>query len=178
MFEIKKLDFGFIILCPNMNPSELICTIRSIKNSHPGCPFIAVVPNSVKSEITKEMKKHCEVYKGKDTIPSLMNAGLKNAPSEWSIFVTSGIWIKHNIANKYSRFIQDDSDILFPIFENIYDFKNGTINGLCINKKVFKKVGPFAEIGAINKIKEEWSLYAYGICGSKFKAILGTAIQP
>jgi len=176
MFETKNLDFGFMVMCPDMSLIALQNTLKSIKRSHPNCPVIAVVPTCIKPEILKEMKKVCSVYKGKDTITSLMNTALRNLPTDWGIFVMAGTWVNIRIADKFSRFIQDDSDILFPIEDNIYVFKNCTLNGLCLNKKVFKKVGPFAEKGAIDKCKEEWSLYAYGMCGSKFKAILGAAL--
>lgn len=176
MFEIKNLDFGFIILCSDMNPVALKSTIKSLNKSHPTCPIIAVVPNNIKADALKEMKECAEVFKGKDTITSLMNTGLRNCPADWGVFIMAGTWIKIKLTDKLSRFIEDDSDVLFPIVNRIYDFKNATLNGLCINKKVFKKVGPFAEQGSIPKCKEEWSLYASGLCNTKFKAILGAQV--
>ena len=176
MYEVKYLDFGFIILCPDMNPVTLNNTLKSLKLSHPDCPAIAVVPSNIKIDVTKEMKQLCDVYKGKDTITSLMNTGLRNINNDWGIFVMAGTWVKIKVAYKLSRFIEDDSDVLFPIVDRIHDFKNGTLNGLCINKKVFKKVGPFSESGSIPTCKEEWSIYATAQCGTKFKAILGAQI--
>lgn len=175
MFEVKKMDFGFIIVCPNLNPNALKNTIRSLKISHPESPVIAVVPNNIKMETLKEMKEICDVYKGKDTVTSWMNTGLRHTTTDWNIFIIAGNWIKMRIADKFSKYINDDSDILFPIMNGAYDFKHCDINGLCINRKVFKKVGPFADQGAIDKCKEEWSIYAHGMCGTKFKAILGIA---
>ena len=177
MFEIKKLDFGFIIVCPNLKSISLKNTVKSLKYSHPGCPVIAVVPNNVKAETLKEMKEICNVYKGKSTVTSWMNTGLRNTTTNWNVFIVSGNWIKNKIIDKFSKFINDDSDILFPIMNGIYNFKDCDISGLCINRKVFKEVGPFAEQGAIDKCKEEWSIYAHGMCGSKFKAILGIVVE-
>ncbi len=176
MFEIKYLDFGFIILCPDMNPITLNNTAKSLQLSHPACSVIAVMPAVTKPEMAKRMKEVCSVYKGKDTITSLMNTGMRNLVNDWGIFVMAGTWVKAKIANKLSRFIENDSDILFPIVDKIYDFKHGSLNGLCINKKVFKKVGPFSETGSIPVCKEEWSIYASALCGSKFKAVLGAQI--
>lgn len=176
MFEIKDLDFGFIILCSDMNPVALKNTIRSLKLSHPTCPHIAIVPSMTKAEVIKEMKEDTTVFKAKDTITSLMNTGLRNAPADWNIFVMAGTWLKFRLAHKLSRFIENDSDVLFPIVDKVTDFKHGSLNGLCMHKKTFKKVGPFAEQGPIPTVKEEWAIYAVDLCGTKFKAILGAQI--
>ena len=176
MFEIKDLNFGFIILCTDMNLNTLKSTIKSLSKSHSKCPIIAVVPNNTKADILEKMKECAEVFKGKDTITSLMNTGLRNCPAEWGIFIMAGTWLKIKLANKFSRFIEDETDVLFPIANRIYDFKNATLDGLCINKKTFKKVGSFAEQGPIPKCKEKWSIYASGLCNTKFKAILGAQI--
>lgn len=177
MFEIKNLDFGFMLLCPDMNPDVFSNTFKSLKKSHPECPIIGVAPSCIGADILKKLKAICDVFKSKEnTITSMMNTGLRNVPSEWGIFIMSGSWVNKNITHKISKFIDNYSDIVFPIFDKITDFRRGAINGLCINRKVFKKVGPFAEIGAIDKCKEEWSIYAYGLCDSKFKAVLGVEI--
>jgi hypothetical protein len=176
MFETKNLDFGFIILCPEPNIGLLKGTVRSLDFSHGGCPYVAVVPGSTKPEAIKEMKELCEVYRAKDTITSLMNTGMRHAPSDWNILTIGGTWIRKRLSTRYSRFIEEDSDVLFPIFEKQYDFRRATLNGLCIHKKTFKKAGAFPDKGEIHHCKERWALYATALCKSKFKAILGASI--
>lgn len=176
MFEAKNLDFGFIILCSDLNPLSLKITVNSLKGSHPIYPRIAIVPNEAKNNLIQEMKKFCEVFKGKEHFTSLINTGMRNAATDWNIFVLSGTIVKTKIADKLSRFITDDSDVLFPIVDRNFDFKHGTLNGLCIHKKTFKKVGPFAEGQHMEKLKEEWAIHAVACCNSKFKAILGAKI--
>jgi hypothetical protein len=177
MYETKKLNAGFIILCPDPNIGLLQGTVKSLKNSHTNIPYVAIVPGNTQTSVIKELKEISPVVKGKDTITSLLNTGLRNAPADWGIYIMGGTWLRIKLVDKYSRFIENDTDVLYPIVptERKHDFKHCTLNGLCINKKLFKKVGPFAEKGALEKCKEEWSLYACGN-NAQFKAILGAQI--
>jgi hypothetical protein len=177
MFINKDLDFGFVVLCPQPNIALLTNTAKSLKIYHEKYPYVGVVSNLATPPVIKEMKDAGHtVYKAKDTITSMLNTGLRNCPAEWCIFVMAGSWVRRNLAHKFSRFITEDSDILFPIVDYKCDFINCSLNGLCINKKTFKKVGPFGEQGKLEKLKEEWALYAVGICNTKFKAILGAQV--
>jgi hypothetical protein len=178
MFDIKNIKAAYVILCPDGNFGLLQSTVKSLKIGQSNVPFITVVSNTVKPETLKQLKTVSKVHKAKDTITSLMNTGMRNSPGDWTIFIMAGTWLRRKLVYKYSRFIESDTDILYPIIPTQRDhrFKSCSLNGLCINKKVFKKVGPFAEKGDLSKCKEEWSLYAYGLCNSQFKAILGAQI--
>jgi hypothetical protein len=178
MFEPKSLDFGFVVLSPEPEVRSLKNTLRSIYLSYPEYPFITVASNVVPTDKLNEMKKLCnKVIKGKGTITSLLNTGLRNAPAEWVIFVCAGTWVKRKVCKNLSRFIDDDTDVVYPIVEGVYKWKDCSLNGICINKKMIKKVGPFPEDGDLDRCKEFWALMATATCQSKFKAILGGSVD-
>lgn len=178
MFEPKNLDFGFVVLCPEPHIQSLKNTLRSIILSYPEHPFITVAAGTIPPDIMSEMKKLCpKTIKSKNTITSLLNTGLRNAPSEWIVFVCAGTWVKRKVCKNLSRFIVDDTDVVYPIVEGVYKWKDCSLNGICINKKMFKKVGPFPEEGELDKCKEMWALMATVACNSKFKAVLGGSVD-
>lgn len=178
MFEPKNLDFGFVVLCPEPHVLLLKNTLRSLILNYPEYPFITVAAGTVTSEIMGEMKKLCpKTIKSKNTITSLLNTGLRNALSEWVIFICAGTWVKRKVCKNLSRFITDETDVVYPIVEGVYKWKDCSLNGICINKKMFKKVGAFPEEGDLDKCKEIWALMATVACNSKFKAVLGGSVD-
>lgn len=174
MYKPKNINFGFIILNPESNPSLLKSTVNSIKSKF-NVPFICATEKSVKAESLKEMKAVCPTYKGQETYTSLMNVGMKHAPAEWNFFIMAGTYIQPKLNLKFSTFIENEKDILFPIVENKCDFLEGTINGLLVHKNCFKEVGNMAEIGPYEICKLMWALDAVEK-GYKFKAILGAKL--
>jgi hypothetical protein len=176
MFEIKSLNFGFVILCLEPNPISLFNTVKSLRISHPNYTTVGIVPSNTPTSVIKEMKTTTSIYKGKSTVTSMLNTGMKYGQGEWLIFLVAGTWIKIKLCNKLSRFIEDETDVLFPIMDNVHDFKHSTLNGLCIHKNNFEKIGPFDEIGELSSIREKWSIFATAINNCKFKAIAGAKI--
>lgn len=176
MFEIKSLDFCFAILCLDINPISVRNTIKSLAISHPGYPVITAVPSSTPAPTLKQLKELAPLYKGKTTVTSLINVAMKNSPAKWVVFIVAGTWIKFKICNKISRFIDSDSDIIFPITANVYDFPHCTLNGLCISKDNFHKIGPMEEEGDLINLKERWAILATAINNCAFKAVAGATI--
>jgi hypothetical protein len=179
--NIKNLNASFAILCAEHDLRSFSNTVNSINNYCSNVPCIGVVVRDTPIGLIEQMKEICPVYRGKNTHTSLMNTALRNCPTEWCIFVISGTWVRRNLAYKYSRFVDDDTDILYPIVLNnnnwVYSFRNSTLNGICINKKTFKKVGAFQDEGKLKIAKEQWFYQAIEKCDSKFKAILGANIE-
>jgi hypothetical protein len=163
-----------VILNPESNPSLLKSTVNSIRNKY-RVPIISVTEKSVKAQNFKEMNEICPTCKGKETYTSLINAGLDSPPAEWNFIVIAGTYIKHRIENKYSMFIENEKDILFPIVDKKYEFVESTINGLLIHKNCLKEVGKMSEIGSYEVCKLMWTLDAIEK-GYKFKAILGAKL--
>lgn len=179
-----KFDFGFIILSPNFNIGGLKNTLRSITNNYDNKEIICCVSNLVNKDQFSEMKENCDVYKGGKTITSLINKGFEKINSEWGILILEGSRIYKNIDNKYNKWIKDYKDVLFPLIVDrdrelyptkIYNaFYNCTLNGLCINKKLFKEIGKFNE-ESLEDSRKIWSIKALEK-NVIFKSILGIKI--
>jgi len=185
LHQYKKLNFGFGILSPEQNVGAIICTARSIKNYYPGTPFLCVVPRNANPTIVKEIGSICPVYKGKETITSLMNTAIRRGHKEWNLLAMEGTTIRSGIIKKYSLFVEEESDILFPIVmeynrkgevtEIKNKFPDASINGTFIHQKTFKLTGDFSDCESLFESKLWWTAQAMDK-GSKFKAILGTKL--
>jgi hypothetical protein len=103
-------------------------TASSIKNHYPNLPYIAVVDESATKEDVAEMKKNCPIYKGKNTITSLINVGMRHAPSDWAFMIFAGSNVRPKLDEKFSFYITNDKDVLFPIANNKYNFIEATLN--------------------------------------------------
>lgn len=166
----KPLECGFIILCPDHNINLLQSTAKSIQARY-NIPYICVVDDSAKD--TKELKAVCPTFKGRKTFSSLINTGFKHAPAEWNIIVMAGTKIRANLDQKFSLFVENNKDILFPLANNKMNFVDGTLNGLFINKKTFKEIGDMPEEESLELVKAMWG-YMAAAKGCKFKAIIGS----
>lgn len=175
LFKKNIFDYGFIILCSERRINLLLSTANSIKNRYPGVPYICVTDDSAKSIDLKEMKSICPTYKGKNTFSSLINVGVKNAKPDWNFIVFAGSTIRSKLNERFSIFIEDEKDILFPIVDQKYDFINGTLNGLFFHKNVMKEVGKIEEEGSLEFVKTMWAGNAIAK-GYRFKAIASTRV--
>lgn len=170
----KKINFGFIVLNPESNPSLLKNTVNSIRGKY-DAPIISVTEKTAKEQQFKEMNDICPTCRGENTYTSLINAGMKYPPADWNFIVIAGTNIGHKIDNKYSMFIESEKDILFPIVDKKYEFVEATLNGLLLHKNCLNEVGKMAEIGPYEICKLMWALDAIDK-GYKFKAILGAKL--
>jgi hypothetical protein len=182
-FTKKELSFGFVILSPEHNIGRVKGTVRSIKNRYnENVPISCVVDGDTKASELKELKEVCPTTRGKKTITSLLNAGIKRGHKEWNILVIEGAMVRPKLDQKYFYWVENEKDILFPIVVDynrdglpvkIYsDFHEASLNGICIHQKTFKEVGDFTE-NPLQISKEYWS-YEASSQGCRFKAILGT----
>jgi len=185
LHKFKKLNFGFGILAPEQNIGAITCTIRSIKNNFPGAPFICVVTSNISSDSMKEISEICTVYKGKNTITSLMNTAMRMGHKEWNLLVMEGAIVISGIVGKFSIFIEEETDVLFPIVmeynrkgepEIIKNrFPEASLNGTFIHQQTFKNIGDFPDHESIMESKLWWAGQAIDK-GTRFKAILGTKL--
>lgn len=175
MYSHKSIDYGFVILCPEHAVNLLKCTANSIKTRYKEIPYICATDNSANTEDLKEMKAICPTYKGKNTFSSLINIGMKNAPAEWNFIICAGANVTWGISEKFAYFIESENDVLFPIADKKYNFIEATLNGLLINKKTWKMVGPMENEGEIEMVKAIWGCKALEK-GVQFKAIAGAKI--
>lgn len=183
LYKNKNIDFGFIILCLDYNKGNLNTTVRSLKNYYPDSKFIGVSPKK-----DNDLQLICpNLFYCDEKITSFINVGFKNAPSEWNMIVIAGNWMRSKLCEKYSLFIENKKDILFPIagnerpFGRKRNFIDGTINGVLMHKDAFKEIGDFYDIedsyseGKLEISKTLWAFEAV-TKGYRFKAILGAKL--
>jgi hypothetical protein len=181
-FKKKNLNFGFVILSPEHNIGRVQQTVRSIKNRYSEDISIScVVDEDTNSPELKELKEICPTTRGKKTMTSLLNAGIRRGHKEWNILVIEGTTVRPKIDQKYFCWVEDELDILFPIVVDynrdripvkIYnEFHEATLNGILIHQKTFKTVGDFTE-NPLSISKQFWAYEALDK-GCRFKAILG-----
>lgn len=179
-----KFNFGFIVVVPNHNSGLLRSTINSIQNNYPNAPCICVVEKNAPQQAVKQMETICRVFKGGDTITSLINTGMANGPSDWNIVVMGGSYVAENSAHRLFNFVSDTKDVIYAVMPD-YDrsgkptklhdsFFEASLNGLTIHKDTFKKVGKFTD-NPLEVSKTFWNMCALDN-GCVFKGILGVKI--
>ena len=80
-----------------------------------------------------------------------------------------------SLDKKFSLFIERTTDILYPIADGKYNFVDATLNGLCIHRDTWKRVGELGNSNPIEICKLLWGMQAMNQ-NCKFKAIIGTKI--
>ena len=175
IYQPKQLKTSFVIVCPDNSLSLLKNTANSIKSKYYDLPFICVANGAATPEELAEMKLICPAYKGKTTISSLINVGMRHAPAEWVFIVFAGSNLPQKLDAKFAFFVNNEKDILFPVVQRKTNFIDGTWNGLYLNKKNFKEIGEFQEIGELDEVKCDWAGRALEK-GCRFKAIVGNKV--
>jgi len=175
MYDYKELNYGFIILCSEHKINLLTTSVNSIKRNYNDVPLVCISDNTANNNDLLEMKKLCPTYLGKDTFSSLINVGIRHAPADWNFIICAGTSVRGRLNDKFSLFIENDKDILFPIANKRFNFIDGTINGLLINKKTFKCVGDMGEDSNFEHVKISWAIKAIEK-GCIFKAIANSKL--
>jgi hypothetical protein len=165
----QELNWGFIIICVDSNHINLENTIKSIRSKYENASITCVYGQEI-----KDFNLNCEglkFVKSKENYAAMINSGMNATEKDWNIIFIAGTYVQINYTKKYSMFIESDSDVLFPNYIRKSNFIDGTINGLCINRKLFKKTGEFNEnCEKIEHSKAEWGYNAIPH-NVKFKAI-------
>lgn len=176
------LDLSVIVLSTDQNPANLKVTASSMGYLHHCRETICVVDKNISKEDLIAFKEICPTYKGKDTITSLINTGMKKIKGEWGFLVYSGSRIRIFLEKKIAWFAKSERDILFPVVDGKYHFPEGSSNGILINKKTFKEIGDFPEetmakagVNDFELAKMFWAMEAVNK-GCTFKAIVGMRI--
>ena len=182
----KILNYGFVVLSINGNIGRIKTTINSIKRNDKEKAFCTIVCNkNISTSDLQEIKSICpNSHKGKETITSLINKGMRKGCKEWNLFIIEGTVFRNGVIKKYARFIEKNTDILFPIVME-YDrdgrvinthanFVDSVLNGLLIHGDTFKMVGNFGD----NSLETEKILWATEAIkkGCKFKGVLGAKL--
>jgi len=175
LYTHKNLSCGFVILCADHNIKLAHITIKSIKAKYWGLPYICVLDDSANDQDMREISNICQAYRGKGTYSSLINLGMQYAPADWNFLIMAGTSLRSKLDQKFSYFIDNDKDILFPIVDRKYNFVEGTLNGLFINKKTYQEIGNMADNNPLEICKLMWALDALDK-GCRFKAIANSKL--
>lgn len=174
------MNIGFIILAPDANMHFVNNTITSIKIDNKESDIICVSPNNIEID----GKANCTNYTGSNTITSLINKGFEKSKSQWNTIIVAGCKVPFGWHQKVTKYILKETDILYSIFMmhnrsgkpyNLkLNFANCSLNGIIINKNIFKKVGNFSN-NPLEVSKAFWATDALkynvtfkGILGNKF----------
>lgn len=176
------MDIGFIILSPDRNIAGLKNTVGSIRLKSYDRSYLCIVGEDATAKDIKEMKEYCPTFKGKNTITSLINLGLKKTKNEWACIIFGGSRVPSSIEKKLESSCKLPNEIVYPIAENKFNFIEGCFNGVAINTEFFKKVGDFPNF-PMNKhglndfelAKMFWALDAMEH-GAVFKGVLGMRV--
>lgn len=166
LYQEKSLDLTVIILSIDGDSSKIEKTYQSSKFLCDTYQSLAVAPEKKKvTEIS------CPIYYGGDFVTSLLDTGMCKIKTEWGYCVFAGSIIKKNIDRKLSLYIETEKDVLFPVVNRMWNFIDGSMNGLLINKKFYTEVGEFGSGNSLQNTKLLWAERALNK-GVKFKAIV------
>lgn len=165
-------DFGFLILCPEINYALARVTVGSIKSIHPDASIKIVVPaGSPKNEILDMAKLANVIPSEGDTVTGMMNNGLKASDKFWNFILVGGARVTNYLINKYLYFTKSDKDVLFSVVDRKMYFHDCSLNGIFMNKKSLAEVGKLPDdCDDILLSKLVWANNAIDK-GYKFKAI-------
>lgn len=179
------MDLGFIILCPDRNIGGLRNTLLSISHNSYNRESLAVVGSDATATEIKTMKEICPIHKGKETITSLINTGMKKLKHEWAFLMFAGSRVQPYVEKKVEQFATTEKDVLFPVVDRRFDFVSGSFDGVIINTKFFQEVGDFPDItilkeeGSINEFEMAKLLWSVSASHKQaiFKAIVGLRVR-
>ncbi len=97
---------------------------------------------------------------------------IKESTKNWCFLVLSGLHLQKSIIRKFSEFVKNEKDILFPVKNRLWDFYKNPIECLLINKNFYNEVGFFGKENPEDIIKLLWANDAIKL-GATFKSIVG-----
>ncbi len=177
LYKYKPLELGIIIICPNSNIGHLKNTISSANVYYPNNKISIILSANCDKEDLEKSSKLKKTYKGGVSLSSMINCGVKNAPCpEWNFIIICKGWIRSRLDIKYSYFIENEKDILFPVTNfKLTNFADTDLNGLLIHKQAFHDIGDFPDIESLDISKLIWINTAIEK-QYRFKGVVGAKI--
>ena len=167
MYQYKNINFGFVIICPVCNSRHLKSTISSVDSYYSTTNKLVVLPKECKEEI--RIKKCFS----DSALASMINTGMsKTECTEWNFIIFAGGVVKARLELKYSCFIDNQKEILFPIIGRKLNFAESEFTLLLIHKKSFDEIGDFPKENSFETSKIKWAATALEK-GYRFKGIVG-----
>lgn len=159
LYQPKELKFGFILLCPNSTLKNLNLTQKIIRNSY-NCNYFCVSNEEIPGHI-----------RSGPSLAEMINAGLKHTTFEWNLLFLPNKPLDKFLNHKYSLFIENEKDIIYPIVNRKLNFIDSVFNGVFLHKNVIKDVGEFPCIKNFDTAKLFWATLAMER-GYRFKGIV------
>jgi hypothetical protein len=173
MLQIHANNYGFVILCPERNFGGLKVTARSIESFFPNQHYLCVVGDDVSKEEFSEFNGICRTIRAGKTYSSLINTGLSESRTDWSLFFMAGHTARPGVMSRYLHFCKNDKHVLFPVIDRKWQFHEASIHGLFMHKKAVKEVGPFTDQEEdFQTVKLLWAGSALEK-GYQFRALVG-----
>jgi len=169
LYREKDLDLTVCIISLDGESGKIEKTRKTSEFLTKNYPCLAVIPES--REI---IPASCPVYQGGDCVTSMIDKAIQECMTDWSYIVFAGSVIKKNIDKKLGLYVESNRDVLFPVVDRIFNFINGSMNGILINKDFHKEVGAFGSGNNLQDTKVLWADRAL-TKGVKFKAIVNAA---
>ena len=171
-YQAKDLDLCVAIISLNSNANEIKKTHKRIEFLSKNYPSIVVVPENSNLDITEINISDTPLFKGGTCITSMFDIAIENSLCPWVYLIFAGTTILQKIDVKLSRYIESENDVLFPVVDRIWNFIDGSINGILINQNFHAAVGNFGSGNPLKVTKLNWAERALEK-GVNFKAIVG-----
>lgn len=175
LYQSKDLDLCVVIVSFTGDAKEIRKTYFSADLLNKNYPCIVVVPDNVEVNLEELNITGLPVLKGGNCVTSIFDTGIGNSLNDWAYMVFAGTTIRKNIDLKLSKYVESESDVIFPVVDRIWNFIDGSMNGVLINKNFFKQIGDFGSGNPLKLTKLDWAGRAIEK-GCKFKAIVGALI--
>lgn len=166
---------GFAVLCPARNLGGFMTTVRTLKGVAPGSKCIGILPEDATDAEMADFRKHCPVYRGGGSVPSLANLAFEKSESEWTMTLMAGTVARPGLLRLYERFGQGGKDVLYAVERGTWRFEESGFNGLAMRGSTFCGVGPFADIEKTDLSKLFWAMDA-ATAGCRINGLVGVAL--
>lgn len=166
----KDLNLTVGILAANKTFEQIRATYESLGALKFPVQRLVNIPEDQDSSELKT-RKYNFIQNGK-TLTSLIDGLCREAKTEWIYFAFAGRRVQKNIDSKLSLYVNDYKNVIFPVVKRVWNFVDGSMDGLLINKKFHEEVGDFGDADDLEITKLMWAGKAIEK-GAKFKAIVG-----
>jgi len=171
------IQCGFVVICPSPNLGQLKTTISSLIGGYPNYSVVTVVPEGM-SDLSESLCNSIGSTIEKNGSPAAqINVGIAKSPcNEWIFIIQAGSWVRTRIDIRFSRFVESEKDILFPVLKRKTNFVDADWSGTLIHKKAVEELGPFPYNNPEKMCKILWTIDAIEH-GYKFKGIIGSCLR-
>lgn len=167
-YEPKELNMTLGILSLDANPHGIQRTINASNFLTFDCDKIVAIPQ----ETIIENTFGCKIVQGGNCITSMMDMIQKNLKTDWVYYVFAGTNLRKNVDHKNFSYVESYKDVLFPVVDRIWNFVDGSMNGILISNQFYNEVGQFGSGKSLQITKLLWAERAIAL-GGRFKAIVG-----